>query len=155
MKKKCVIKTKTGFEVSYYEGQDIPIDFAIEHPPFNSRGGLYYQIAETDVAVQWTYGSYQGNKICFSFDGVRFKTINSPQINSICDYMNKFAYCTKEELEKLKIQAQSTAKSNLESELEELEEKKKVLQVEINKLIKIQSKKKELDNLLDQISLMR
>lgn len=102
MHKKCIIKENDKFEVVELLNDNLPNNFAIKEPQYNNIAGASFQIAESDVEVFWTFGYYQGNKVIFKHEGANIKVIRNPQIQSVCDYMNKYLHISELELVQLK-----------------------------------------------------
>ena len=148
--KTCIIRNEKKFEViSLNDNENYPPNFVFNNKDDSSS----FQLAENDIRVVWLNGYYPGYKLTFFFNGVEIKSIQNPNIQCVCDYLNKFANLGKEELEKLYTNAQKNIKTNLEQELEDLQKQRKLLQDELSKMKQIKQKKDEILKLIDELKL--
>jgi hypothetical protein len=74
-----------------------------------------------------------------------YKTENLQQV---CDFLNKYNQMSQQEIEKLYLESQTQIKSELEQEIETLQEEKQKLEEEVYLYRQIKAKREELNNLL-------
>ena len=152
--KKCIIRSEKKFKVIVLaEDDNYPANLVIRPQKYNT-GTSSFQLSENDIKMSWTNGTYQGHRVSFLFKDVEIKAIKAPQIQSICDYLNKFSCMEKQELDKLYIEAQKGLKSKLEEEIELLKAERNSLSDEISKLKLIKQKNDELFKLIGELKFL-
>jgi hypothetical protein len=152
--KKCIIRSEKKFKVIVLDEDDnYPANLVIKPQEYNT-GTSSFQLSENDIKMFWTNGTYQGHSVSFFFKDVKIKAIKAPQIQSICDYLNKFSCMEKQELDKLYIEAQKGLKSKLEEEIELLKAERNSLSDEILKLKLIKQKNDELFKLIGELKFL-
>ena len=129
---KCIVKNEK-FEVIEVDSDKTPSNYVIKHQVYNTWSSSY-QLANSDIKIVWTNGTYQGDKVLFYYEDILLKEISSPQIQSVCDYINKYDSMSKTEVKELVTQAQNIAKDKLELEIENLTDLRNKIQNEIQEL---------------------
>ena len=115
--KSCIIRNEKNFEVKILNNEEnYPSNYVLIPQEYNT-GSSSFQMVENDIKVVWTNGTHQGHWVNFFMNDVKIKSIPNPQIQSVCDYLNKFAKIETQELNELLIEVQKTTKTNLEIEI--------------------------------------
>jgi hypothetical protein len=150
--KKCIVRDEKEFKVVLLNDDDnYPANYVIRPQKFNT-GSSSFQLSENDVKIEWTNGTYQGHWVYFSFKGVKIKSINAPEAQSVCDYLNKISCMEQEEIDNLYETAQLELKPELEQEILNLKNQRDILLDEVSKLSKIKEKKDELFKLIGELN---
>ncbi len=125
---KCIIKNEDKFEIiSVKEIENIPLNTALY---FKSRA---FEFVENGIKVTWGGDNFK-DIINFFYDEFIFIKLENVQIQSVCDYMNKFMLMNKFEIKELVDEAKNKKKTELEVEIEKLTQIRASIYNEIKQL---------------------
>jgi hypothetical protein len=147
--KKCIVRNDDKFEVvNLSDNEDFPANYVIS-PQSRNTGSSFFQMVENDIVVIWTNGTMQGHYVHFEKKGTRIKTIQAPQIQSVCDYMNMFSKIDQNRLKEMVHDAQIEVKTDLEKEIEDLKIERTHVLEEISKIKSIKK------NVIEIVSMLK
>lgn len=130
--KDCIIKENEIYKLSSYDDKS-PNNFVIEKPAYNNAFGIQYQIAKNGIDIHWTDGTYVPNILFFRYKGVEIETIQNPNLNEVCDALNKYNSISNDEFNKIVIVKQYAKIQELEAKVKELTKDKIDLLAKLNK----------------------
>jgi hypothetical protein len=132
---KCIVRNNNNFELIEYGNQQ-PKDFVFDYPQYNgSIHGHRYHIVENSVDIHWTHGTYQGHYVSFKHKGIEFKRIGGPTLQVVMEQLNHLLGISENEIELLAEGAAKNKINVLKGEIAAIEESKKMLRKECNKLV--------------------
>lgn len=153
--KRCIVRNGKRFDVvNYDENISQLTNHVISPKEFNTGFSNVFQMVEHDVKVIWMNGSRDGHHVRFLLNNLELSIIKSPNIQSVCDYLNEYSSLSKSEVNQRVLDAQQNKISKTQEELKKLEFQHENLKNDISKLKNILNKKdkifKELNQLLGQ-----
>lgn len=80
---RCIIKTDDRFEVSSYDGLELPVEAVM------AIGETFYSV-HNGIRFQWIRRSNGMRTFIISNDDITLEELNSPNIHSVADFMNKY-----------------------------------------------------------------
>ena len=91
-------------------------------------------------------------RLVFTFKDTLLKKLETKNFQTIADFLNMFHEMSSEELDAYILKANNETKTALEEEITELSFKKRELERQLKKYIKIAKKKAEIDQLIKELN---
>jgi hypothetical protein len=110
-----------------------------------------YRLLSNDVDFFWGFTTPPAAMLIISFKGNELLKYDNPSNQLVIDYLNKFDGLTKNEIEKLVVEAQEVSKTQLELEIIALQEEKDKLQEKIAILMRLDEKREEVKSLINDL----
>jgi DNA gyrase/topoisomerase IV subunit B len=148
--KTIIVKNENGFEVKVLPKSEKMPNQVMFVPGRNDMSLSSFQFANNGVRVSWSNGTVQGNKANFYYKDICIDSMNRPNMQSLCDYMNLYQNISDEDLNQKLVNAQTKEKTVLEKEIAKLEELRNDLHIDVMRLKQIHEKLNELKDLLPE-----
>jgi predicted ribosome quality control (RQC) complex YloA/Tae2 family protein len=152
---KCIVKNEK-FEVGFYlKRTPMPSNCVIadyDLPPVDYDK---YQLVNGVIArIKFTWDDFRNisSSLLFTQNNCLLKEVEVENFQSYADHMNMFNEMSSKELEEMVLKAQEQTKTELEEDIENLRTRKKELEKQLEKYIKIAEKKIELDQLIKELN---
>jgi hypothetical protein len=146
--KKDITFENGKFIVTSYEENAEPANIALKFPQ-NGYTNNYSMPNGVDVRLHTPYGWHSPTRVEFLYHDFCVEKRKAGNKVSLCDMLNHYYAMSSSELEERLQSAQTSSKSQLEEELDELNNRKKTLMETVDKAIEDLNKLKE--NINDSI----
>ena len=137
---------KKGDEYFVENFKSSPGNCVLTRAPYGHSS--FYKLVNNSIDIKWGCSG----SLVISFKNQIIDSCKTKKIQQVCDYFNKYNQYADEELQKLYILSQNKTKSDLQLEIESLQQEKKEMEEEIDIYRQIKQKRQELDELLDRLN---